>query len=98
MQFFFSLRIRFIGDSSGSGSVQTNENETGASVTNEFLLMGRMHRFLEANIGVTIGMRFQATHWSTGPFEFSELLSAVTGDDIPTNEMNFSGFFIGINW
>ncbi len=92
------VMIRFIGDDSGSGSVHTNENETGASVTNEFLLMGRMHRFLEANIGVTIGMRFHATHWSTGPFEFNELLSAVTGDEIPPNEMNYSGFFIGINW
>ncbi len=92
------VMIRFIGDDAGNGSVHSNDNEVGAAVTNEFLLMARMHRFLEANLGVTIGMRFNATNWSTGPFEFSELLSAVTGEDIPPNEMNYSGFFIGINW
>jgi len=90
--------IRFIGDESNGGSQLKNDNEAGAAVTNEILLMARMHRFLEANIGVTIGMRHSATNWSTGPFEFSELLSAVTGEEIPPNEMNYSGFFIGINW
>ena len=92
------MMIRFISDETVGGRRTENDNEVGAAVSNEFLLMARMHRFLEANIGVTIGMRHSSTNWSTGPFEFSELVSAVTGEEVPSNEMSYSGFFIGINW
>ncbi len=91
------VMIRFIDNNNGIANGD-NDNEVGAAVSNELLLMARVHRFLEANIGLSLGMRFSKLNWSTGPYEFSELLSAVVGDEMPPNEMNYSGFFLGITW
>ena len=91
------VMIRFINDDDDPFD-NDNGNEVGAAVSSEFLLMARVHRFLEANIGLSAGMRFSKLNWSAGPYEFSELFSAVVGDDIPPNEMNYSGFFLGITW
>ncbi|MDG5766688.1 hypothetical protein QA596_04350 [Balneolales bacterium ANBcel1] len=92
------VMVHLVSDDSSPWGQANRDNEVGIAVSNDFLLQARLHRFLESNIGLSAGVRFSGLNWSTDDFNFADLMSAFTGDDVPDNRMDYTTFFIGLNW
>lgn len=93
------MMIRFVEEEpSFPGQSTDHEPSAGVAITNDLLIQGRVHRFLESSIGVTAGFKFSRIDWDDETRDFGAILNMITGDEVPEHIIGYSSLYVGINW